>query len=107
ESVRILAAQPHHSGAQTNDGLTLLRLGRVSEALPLLRGVAEQEPRNANAFMNLASAAAAAGHVDEATAAVCHILAEDPRHRPAQEFLADLRRAAASSHIRLPECPAR
>jgi tetratricopeptide (TPR) repeat protein len=107
EYQRILAAQPHHSGAQTNDGLTLLRLGRVSEALPLLRSVAEREPRNANAFMNLASAAAAAGHVDEATAAVCHVLAEDPRHRPAQEFLAELRRAAASARVHLQDCPAR
>ena len=105
EYQRILAAQPHHSGAQTNDGLTLLRLGRVSEAMPLLRSVAEQEPRNAAAFMNLASAAAAAGHVDEATAAICHILAEDPRHRSAQEFLADLRRAAASARVRLADCP--
>ena len=107
EYQRILAAQPHHSGAQTNDGLTLLRLGRVSEALPLLRSVAEQEPRNAAAFMNLASAAAAAGRVDEATAAICHILAEDARHQSAQEFLADLRRAAASARVRVPDCPAR
>lgn len=107
EYQRILAVQPHHSGAQTNDGLTLLRLGRVSEALPLLRSVAEREPRNAAAAMNLASAAAAAGRVDEAMAAVCHILAEDPRHRPAQEFLSDLRRAAVSARIRLPDCPAR
>jgi tetratricopeptide (TPR) repeat protein len=107
EYQRILATQPNHSGAQTNDGLTLLRLGRVSEALPLLRSVAEREPRNADAFMNLASAAAAAGRVDEAAAAVCHILAEDPRHRPAQEFLADLRRAAAAARVRVPDCPAR
>ena len=107
EYQRILAAHPHHSGAQTNDGLTLLRLGRVSEALPLLRSVAEREPRNADAFMNLASATAAAGRVDEATAAVCHILAEDPQHRSAREFLVELRRAAASAHIRLPDCPAR
>jgi len=107
EYQRILAAQPHHSGAQTNDGLTLLRLGRVSEALPLLRSVAEREPRNAAAFMNLASAAAAAGRVDEATAAVCHILAEDPRRQSAQEFLADLRRAAASARVRVPDCPVR
>jgi Flp pilus assembly protein TadD len=107
EYQRILTAQPNHSGAQTNDGLTLLRLGRVSEALPLLRSVTEREPQNAAAFMNLASAAAAAGRVDEATAAVCHILAEDPRHRSAQEFLADLRRAAASARVRVPDCPAR
>ena len=107
EYQRILAAQPHHSGAQTNDGLTLLRLGRVSEALPLLRSVAEREPRNATALMNLASAAAAAGRVDEATAAVCHILAEDPRHRSAQEFLADLRRAVAPARVGVADCPAR
>jgi tetratricopeptide (TPR) repeat protein len=107
EYQRILAAQPHHSGAQTNDGLTLLRLGRVSEALPLLRSVAEREPHNADAFMNVASAAAAAGRVDEATVAVCHILAEDPRDRRAQEFLADLRRAAASARVRVPDCPSR
>jgi len=107
EYQRILAAQPHHSGALTNDGLTLLRLGRVSEALPLLRSVAEQEPRNAAAFMNLASAAAAAGRVDEAATAACHVLAENPNHRPAQEFLADLRRAAASARVRVPDCPAR
>ena len=107
EYQRILVAQPHHSGAQTNDGLTLLRLGRVSEALPLLRSVAEREPRNAAALMNLASAAAAAGRVDEATAAVCHILAEDPGHRSAQEFLADLRRAVAPARVRVTDCPAR
>jgi len=107
EYERILAAQPHNSGAQTNDGITLLRLGRVSEALPLLRGVAQREPRNASALMNLASAAAAAGRLDEATAAVCHILAEDPRHQSAQGFLADLRRAAASARVRVPDCPAR
>jgi tetratricopeptide (TPR) repeat protein len=107
EYQRVLAAQPHHSGAQTNDALTLLRLGRVSEALPLLRSVAEREPRNGSAFMNLASAAAAAGRLDEATAAVCHILGEDPRHQSAQEFLADLRRAAASARVRVPDCPAR
>jgi hypothetical protein len=57
--------------------------------------------------MNLASAAAAAGRVDEATAAICHILAEDPRDRSAQEFLADLRRAAAAARVRVPDCPAR
>jgi predicted Zn-dependent protease len=107
EYQRILAAQPNHSGAQTNDGLTLLRLGLVSQALPLLRSVAEREPRNASAFMNLASAAAAAGRVDEAGAAVCHILAEDPRHQPAREFLADLRRAAAAARVRLQDCAAR
>ena len=107
EYQRILAAQPHNSGAQTNDGLTLLRLGREAEALPLLRSVAEREPRNAAAFMNLASAAAAAGRVDEATSAACHVLEEDPRARSAQEFLADLRRAAASARVRVPDCPSR
>jgi predicted Zn-dependent protease len=107
EYQRVLGAQPHHSGAQTNDALALLRLGRVSEALPLLRNVAEREPQNASAFMNLASAAAAAGRVDEARAAVCHILADDPRDRSAQEFLADLRRAAASAHVSVPDCPPR
>jgi tetratricopeptide (TPR) repeat protein len=107
EYQRILAAQPDHSGAQTNDGLTLLRLGRVSEALPLLRSVAGREPRNTAAFMNLASAAAAAGRVDEAVGAVCHILADDPRNRSAQEFLADLRRAAAAARVRVADCPAR
>jgi cytochrome c-type biogenesis protein CcmH/NrfG len=75
--------------------------------LPLLRSVAEQEPRNAAAFMNLASAAAAAGRVDEAATAACHVLAENPNHRPAQEFLADLRRAAASARVRVPDCPVR
>jgi protein O-mannosyl-transferase len=107
EYQRILAAQPSNSGVQTNDGLTLLRLGRVSEALPLLRSVAAREPRNAAAFMNVASAAAAAGRVDEATTAVCHILAEDPHDRTAQEFLTDLRRAAAAARVRVPDCPAR
>lgn len=104
EYQRILAAHPQHAGAQTNDGLTLLRLGRVSEALPLLRAVAAREPRNVAASMNLASAAAAAGLLAEATAAVCHVLAEDPRQPSAQEFLAELRRAAANARIALPSC---
>ena len=104
EYQRILATHPDHPGAQTNDGLTLLRLGRVPEALPLLRAVAERQPGNAAAYMNLASASAAVGRITDAVNAACHAIAVDPQNPAPQQFLADLQHAAAAAHVSLPGC---
>jgi predicted Zn-dependent protease len=107
EYQRILAAQPDHAGAMTNDGLTLLRLGRVSEALPLLRTVAERQPQSVSASLNFASAAAAAGRLADATTAVCHAIAEAPADPAARQFFADLQHAAQAAGLERPRCPAR
>jgi protein O-mannosyl-transferase len=104
---QILTVEPGHLGALTNDGLTLLRLGRGSEALPLLERAAEQQPHDAAAYMNLASASAAVGRISDAVAAVCHALTEAPRDPRPRQFLEDLRRAAANAHLELPACTTR
>ena len=101
---RILEVHPGHSGAMTNDGLTLLRMGRLSEALPLLRAVGEQEPQNVSAYMNLASAFSVAGRLADAAAAVCHAIAIDPRNPAPRQFFADLRDAAAAARLSSPQC---
>jgi len=107
EYQRVLAAHPDHLGAMTNDGLTLLRMGRVSEALPLLRAAAERQPHDVNAYLNFASAAAAAGQLANATAAVCHAIGEAPGNPAARQFFADLQRAAQAAGLGQPRCPGR
>jgi len=102
---RILDAYPAHTGAMTNDGLTLLRMGLVREAVARLQGVADREPRNVNAFMNLASALSLAGRLPDAAVAVCRAIELSPPQSPApRQFLADLRSAAAAAHLNLPQC---
>jgi Flp pilus assembly protein TadD len=39
---RVLTLRPDHTGAMTNDGLTLLQMGRATEALALFRSVVAQ-----------------------------------------------------------------
>lgn len=101
---RLLQAHPGHFGAMTNDGLALLRMGRVTDALPLLRAVAEKQPQNVNAAMNLASAFSVAGRLADAAAAVCHAIALDPRNPAPRQFLADLRAAATAARLSPPQC---
>ena len=104
EYQRVLAAHPAHPGAMTNDGLTLLRMGRVSEALPLLRAVAERHPHDVNASLNFASAAAADDRLADATAAVCHAIEEAPDNPAARQFFTDLQRAARAAGLAQPRC---
>jgi tetratricopeptide (TPR) repeat protein len=106
EYARILAMHPGHPGAMTNDGLALLRMGRAPEAIPLLRAVAERQPGVA-AYMNLASAAAAAGRPADAAEAVCQAVAAEPHNPAPRQFLADLQRAASAARVSLPECSTR
>jgi protein O-mannosyl-transferase len=103
---RILARHPGHLGAMANDGLALVQMHRVHEALPLFHTVAERQPNSMAAQLNLATALAGAQRFVEAVATACRAIAIEPQHPRPRQFLSDLRAAALTLRVNLPECPA-
>lgn len=102
---RILARHPEHQGAMANDGLALVQLNRVEDALPLLRTVAERQPSSVSAQINLATALVAVRRLGDAVATVCGAIPIEPQNPRPRQFLSDLRAAALAARVNLPECP--
>jgi tetratricopeptide (TPR) repeat protein len=104
---QVLALHPDHAGAMTNDGLTLLQMGREQEALELLRHVVTRQPQRIDAYMNLAGALAAAGRTTDAADTICRAIAVAPGDAAPRQFLSELESAASAAGVRLPDCPQR
>ena len=73
-----LALLPGRPSTLTNLGAARLKLGRVAQAVDVLREALAQEPDNAEALGHLAGGLAELGHADEALAAVGRALQLQP-----------------------------
>ncbi len=57
---------PHHADAFEAIGVCLERLGRLDEAIEIMRGLTETDPQNVMAWTNLSRYHARQGHIEEA-----------------------------------------
>lgn len=98
-----LDRDPGHGAARQNLALTLMRLRRPAEAVPLYRQIADAAPDAASSWTWLGHALAAAGDAPGAQAAYGRALALDPKDRNTRLTLAlverDLGRIPASTHL--------
>ena len=85
---RILA--PHDAGVATGLGISLLRLGRLPDALTEFQVAVQLAPNNAETYNNLGFACALNGQADAAEAAFLNALEQDPENGAATRNLAQL-----------------
>lgn len=85
---RILA--PHDAGVATGLGISLLRLGRLPDALTEFQVAVQLVPNNAETLNNLGFACALNGQADAAEEAFLNALEQDPEHGAATRNLAQL-----------------
>jgi predicted O-linked N-acetylglucosamine transferase (SPINDLY family) len=84
----ILARQPEHVEALSNQGLALQKLQRHEEALACLVQAVRLRPKHANSHLNLGLTYHSLGRRDEARAAYLQVLALEPGHLQAHFNLA-------------------
>lgn len=85
---RILA--PHDAGVATGLGISLLRLGRLPDALNEFQVAVQLAPNNAETYNNLGFACALNGQADAAETAFLNALEQDPENGAATRNLAQL-----------------
>ncbi len=85
---RILA--PHDAGVATGLGISLLRLGRLPDALGEFQHAVQLAPNNAEMYNNLGFACALNGQAEAAESAFLSALEQDPEHGAATRNLAQL-----------------
>jgi folate-binding protein YgfZ len=66
EFERATFMNPHHAAAFEAIGVCLERLGRLDEAIEIMRGLTESDPQNVMAWTNLSRYHAQQGHIEEA-----------------------------------------
>ena len=85
-----LDIDPDYLPALTNLGTCLLRIGRATEAIPVLDRATAIEPVNPAAIANLGSALAKCGRIEEARSCFMRLLEIDPQNPYARGNLAGL-----------------
>ncbi len=79
EYSRVLVAQPEHAEALNFVGTRELAMGRAQQAVDLLRRAAAADTNEPQILLNLGSAHAAAGQLDEASAVFARCVAVAPK----------------------------
>jgi len=90
-----LARSPGSVYARVNLGIALATLGRADEALEHLEKAVELDPRSVAAHFNLAAVLSRQGRWQEAAECLRAVLAEEPGHEEAREYLQQIESAGA------------
>jgi hypothetical protein len=104
EYQQVLISMPDALDVLTNDGVALLQLDMPDAALPLLRRVAERQPENAAAQVNLAAALAGVGELSAAYELACRALTANPNDGRARRLANDIDAVARQRNVHVTAC---